>query len=264
MGKLKRMSSILLAVALVLTAFAVMQEKTQAAEKKVAVYVVSEITNPNRQPAEWQTEFYTYNKTGLLKSIKVATEKRTYTYNSNNRIVKYRYNDYIKYSYKNGKLSKATYPEISGLKITYSFNKSGLLSKEEKRRDGTTAYNKDISYKYDSAGRITSVSYSSDTGSDTIVLKYDKNGNLKSRSDKNAGGYYAWYRYTNTYSNGRLTKRVEKLKWSESATWQKGRTFQIKYKKIMVPKSLVKRVKKQQELILLGNTIDINSQLAAS
>ena len=187
---MKRLSSLLLAVALVLAAFAAMPEETQAAEKEVAVYVVSEMISILPDNSTSTPIVYTYTEKGLIKNKgeKDSYWKDKYTYNSDNRMKTFKEKSSTtpyKYYYKNGKLSKC---KIYNWTTKYSYNKAGLLNEEKMYLNTDGKVYGSASYKYDSNGCVTSVESFQNGMNAKYTFKYDDFGNIKNSVIKSDTG----------------------------------------------------------------------------
>ena len=253
MTKQKRVISIIMALLLVFGMFAVLPMKAEAASKKVTMYVVAE------HPGRGGTEYYTYYSNGLLKKISNSPTDvgaATYTYDRNNRVkTENGGSGVIKYSYKNGRISKSS--DINGT-WKYTYNRSGQLIKKVRKNQYGTSTDK---FKYDSKGRLTTFTNKQSNGKYTYIfnykkIRYNSRGQIKSYTIERDGNIKLPCRHKYTYKNGRIVKDL--CQNYVGGTWSQARmVITYKYKKIQVPASMVAKVKAQQHDILSPAPIGI-------
>lgn len=202
----------------------------EAAGKK-EVWVVDSKTS------EFDKYKYTYNKKGLL--VKDTCVK------SNGGIPSYEYvYSGTKISKEIGMLNGEKYYETQ-----YTYNKKGYLIKEtapgfaddyvEKYewKNGCCVKAPGVSLSYDKNGWITKID---DGNGPARIMAYDKQGYMLTDGEE---GRDAMEGRANTYKNGRLVRQAAV---DENGEEYAG-AYTYKYKKITVPASAVKKVKKQQE-----------------
>lgn len=268
-----RLACMILAAAVVFSMSAQIG-KTYAASKK-SVYVLSKVYYDKKAKANLY-ESYSYNSKGLVKKLAYGKSGQIYwkyKYDKKNRLaLSGRFvNDWMnnKYTYKNGKLVKFTgyYSEkfggkkkLAGNKASFKYNSkkqiksakvSGKLPDLETGATKKTSFT--IKYTYDKKGHVKKKYHPYPGDITTHYYTYDKKGNLiKDVTKHKEGNLVDEVTYECTYKNGRLVKRTE--------TWGDGEsTTQIfTYKKIKVPKKLVKTVKAQQWSFL---NFDLNNYM---
>lgn len=206
--------------------------RAEAAAKK-EVWVVDSKTS------EFDKFKYTYNSKGLL--VKDTCVK------SNGGIPSY------EYVYSGTKISKQI-QLLDGEKhgeIQYTYNKKGYLTKETSGSEDYAKYewkngccvkvsqeslSSVVSLSYDKNGWITKI----DTGTPPArVMTHDKQGYILTDGLE---GEDAMGGRANTYKNGRLVRQAE----IDANGEEYAGAYTYKYKKITVPASAVKKVKKQQ------------------
>jgi len=228
-----------------------------ATKKKVNVIKNMKVVVPCTDYDEVSTDSFSYNSVGLVKKVK-STEKHgdifyrskaTLTYKK--RVLKKMVEAYIEgasdkitIAFKadgKGRVGKKTVK--GGHPYKYTYDSKGHLKKITWRSDGWDCSYK---YKYDSKGRVTKIIYDDPSYADGIYrFKYDKHGQILKSWDAglHEKGKGDCYTHKNTYKHGRLVKKVVKRGSHVVET----RTYT--YKKVSVPKSLVKMVKGQQRVL---------------
>jgi len=215
------------------------------AESKSSVWVIDKVVTKYNEGAS--TDTVGYNAKGLVTSRKSITkgdgysEKylETYGYTSKNAfnkfVVQINGKKQATFTFKTnskGYTTKSVQKSSSGTKYvsTFKYDKKGQLK----------SANTDLSsygYKFDSKGRLSQMTVTADGDKSVFGYKYDSKGIItKSLYNKKTQTIYK-----NTYKNGRLAKQVAKD--SEGTAMY---TCKFTYKKVKVPKSLVKMVKAQQ------------------
>ena len=252
-----RVFCIMLAV-IVMLSMCARVDKVHAAGKKT-VYVVSK-TYTDAKSKNNVYEKVSYNSKGLMKKISYGVKGSVYwkyKYDKKNRVaLKAQFiNDWtnFKYTYKKGKLVKVAgyYSEkfggkkkLSGCTSTFKYNSKRLIKSEKVsgvRIDENKKTSFTIKYAYDKKGHVKRMYHPYPDNVTTHYYTYDKKGNLVKEVTKfKEGNEVEEVTYENTYKNGRLVKQVETYDTGESFT-----KF-FSYKKISVPKKLVKKVKTQQ------------------
>lgn len=233
---LKKLAVFALAVGMLLPVAApAVQAK---AEKKKEVWVLdTEACKYKNTSGDYEDSYknrYQYNKNGLLTVVKGNQSS-------------------MKYVYKGTKISKRLNTALSDsgsyvLDETYTYNKNGRLTKSVRASDSNyvTKYTwkdglciKDAlaytgsenDYFYDKNGWIIKLD-----SNGIWTTEYDKHGYIVSESSESAA-----YLYKNKYKDGRLASHTELNNGNESIVTT------YKYKKIKVPASRVKQVKRQQD-----------------
>jgi len=253
--------ALLLPLALIIAAMLVtslgligMTPDTAYAASKTKVWVVSKVKvsvpKSMQSDSNWSSTYkYSYNKSGLITSFKdnaksyyAGTNK--YTYDKKNRITGSSFKNSsgdqswsTKYVLdKKGRVQKA-----KGSKIAYKYNSKNQLVKYTNKYDAST-----IKYLYDKKNRLSHVKEPQGWVTDTYFI-YDENNQIQEIQSV-ADGETESIKLTNTYKNGRLVKQVIR---DNNGT--KIKTLSFTYKKISVPKSLVKRVRSQQNWVFLSH-----------
>lgn len=248
---------------------------SEAASKKVSIYVVSKVIS-NEGNIE-----YTYNTNGLIKTCSRQNTKYYYK----GKVLKKEVSSYTqntgdqksvtKYDKKGNVISiqeiNADGTIASSSKYTYKYNSKGNKVSEKRKQSGTVTT---IKYKYDKKGRLSKSignpytdSYTYDKNNNIIKLlitatghkasdfsrvynyKYDKYGyvtaiDIKESIDKASQTTSKNYKYSRD-KNGLITKCTIKVSGAE-ASGKSSITKKYKYKKITVPKSYEKTILKQQ------------------
>ncbi len=229
--KQKLTKKLLMAVLMIgiLFSAAVPEMQAEAAGKK-EVWVLDSKTS------EFEKYKYTYNRKGLL--IKDTCVK------SNGGIPSY------KYVYNGARIKKKV-EVLDGEKHSetqYTYNKKGYLAKgtqpgfddyveKYEWKNGCCVKASEVSLSYDKNGWITKI----DVGEGAArIMTYDKHGYMA--TDGLEGEDFKEGR-ANTYKNGRLVRQATLDENGEEYSI----AYTYKYKKITVPSSFVKKVKRQQE-----------------
>ncbi len=214
----------------ILVSAAVPATQAEAAGKK-EVWVVDSKTS------EFNKYKYTYNKKGLL--VKDTCVK------SNGGVPSY------EYVYNGTKISKEV-AILDGEKHSeskYTYDKKGYLVKittpgfiddnvaKYEWKNGRCVKAQGVLLSYDNNGWIKKIKYGSDPAR---VLTYDKHGYILTDGLE---GEDTMEGRANTYKNGRLVRQASV---DENGEEYSG-AYTYKYKKITVPASAVKNVKRQQE-----------------
>ena len=226
---------------------------TVMAAGKKTVYVLTSVTaKGNGEYGITNETKLSYNKKGLLSKATIPStslgwpaQKLKASYNSKGELTKVVLDDTTrvftrKYSYKSGKLQKQTYivKSSSGEKST-----SDLTYKWKGKTFTLTIKNSDtgetdsiITGKMNSKKRPLSLTmkYPGSSSVDKTKYQYDSKGFLKTINNGNTKTVFK-----NTVKSGRLKKS------NDGYT-----TYTLKYKKIKVPSSSVKKVTAQQNYIL--------------
>ena len=268
----KRIVGILLAVLACTAAFGLAVPVRAA--KKETVYVVKR-TYSGKKVKDHIYETFVYRADGLLKSgTRGGMEKMQYSYDEQKRIILYKssFNEWHNYNYSydsKGRLVRidSDYTNISdgshaydGLNTRYTYDSKGRVIKEVTTGKG---YDYDaekvanvkytITYTYSAKGLLKEEKHtraiSGKKFTSTTTYSYDAKNNLKKATYKEKG-YSSSTKYTNTYDkSGRLTKATKEIGKDETVDYGIETIF-YEYKKISVPKNLVKAVKAQQWQIL--------------
>ena len=170
---------------------------------------------------------YTYDSSSRLKSSKTWGERTSYTLDKMGRVV-------------------------AGDGVRFAYNSKGRLASDS----STYRYGKKA-YKYNSKGKLKSAVHNYING-DRLTSRssyhYDRRGSLAktistSKNLKSGKKSKATTKWTNTYKNGLLVKAAGRVKpaW-RSISWPWIITY--KYKKVSVPRALVKMVRAQQFAIV--------------
>ena len=216
------------------------------ASGKKAVYVITKTVTkyPDGHKA---VSTYKYNSKGLLAketgvdygSDSTLKSETKYTYDKKPALKKEVFKSDLlsgSITYKsNGKgwVVKAS-DGISpfGDTTTYKYNKKGQLT--QSNEDGTKSR-----YSYDKKGNLIKITEGSGSKKSVIQFKYDKKNNLVRQTVKGLLDT----KYKNTYKSKRLKKQVA------TDSDKSKRTIVYSYKKVSVPKNLVKMVNAQQAAI---------------
>lgn len=219
-------------MAIMLVSAAVPTVQAEAAIKK-EVWVLDSKTS------EFDKYKYTYNSKGLL--VKDTCVK------SNGGIPSY------EYVYSGTKISKKA-EVLDGEKhseVQYTYNKKGYLTKSKEAmpdsaddytekyewKNGCCVKTSGVSLSYDKNGWITKIE---DGNGPARIMTYDKHGYMFTDGVE---GEDTVEGRVNTYKNGRLVRQASLDQNGEEYAG----AYTYKYKKITVPASAVKKVKRQQE-----------------
>ena len=223
-----------------------------AATKK-SIYVVSSMTVKTTTSGYSNTEKITfkYTKNGLLKSY----EGDNYTSGSfkydgkklkSSEIVR---GDGVpskcKYTWKNGKLTKSR-DSNNYTTVKYKYNKKGLITKLTATSDYSTNPVYEMTYTYNKKKHVTKEHIG--------VTDYKYTYNSKGRLTKYTQGSTV-YTFKNTVKNSRVTKIVKKIKGNSDYKV----TITIKYKKLSVPSTYVKLIKKQRNYVLMDQGYNVRA-----
>jgi len=205
---------------------------TAAAGKQI--WVVSKVTSASSDD-EALTFKYAYTKQGLLKKITNVTykEANTFAYDARNRFKSMNFYGW-KTAFtcdKKGRVSKTKDKKP----VKYTYDAKGYLKKYVSTAQTST-------YTYDKKGRLAKLvmqGYATQGYRDVYKYTYDEFGQLKSVK----GAEKATIQ--NTYDeSGRLAMQTVKSGGSETI-------LTYSYKRVTVPKKLVKQVKAQQKSVYL-------------
>jgi len=220
-------------------------DQAQAASKK-SVYVVKSITTKTAYGSIKTT--HSYNSKGLLTKRK-GDDKTLQKYKYKGKKLMTFWADggngaptNLSYKYKNGKLKSNT-DTLNGISHKFKLNSKGKVKKMTTAWSSTSSSS--TTYKYNGKGYLKSYKYST-WKNIAEKYSYDSKGNVKkSTSYMNDNPSQSTVTtYKNTYKSGRLVKVVKKDEYGNKTT------AKITYKKIKVPSSYKKLVKKQQKNIL--------------
>ncbi len=246
----RRMKRFITAVsALVLIAcLAVLPAGAQAASKKKSVYVISSISVT--EGGKKTTIKPTYRTDGLLKKLKREftdeTWNETFTYGKKGRIQKH-----------TEKVLSGSHKGM-GTTIEYTWKGGRLTKKVELYSEGDSGT---TTYTYDPKGRIASSSNGFEVMKYTYKkghvvkaegdhIKYsatlDPKGNVKKWNRKYDGQKIGYDSANITYKSGSANKVTRTFKANPMQEKEQKQTFQFKYKKISVPKSLANIIADQQ------------------
>ena len=174
-------------------------------------------------------EIYAYDKKNHLKSITRKEDGKTFA------TITYKLD-------KKGRAVKSTYKPIKGGSYTngvYKYDSKGRLLQHRSLLSGNELYFKDT-YSYDAKGRIKAIVEKHEEAlGGTHTFTYDSKGNIVKDEVKYVDGSSDAITYKNIYKNGRL----KKVTVNESGD---KKTTTYTYKKVSIPKSLVKMVQSQQ------------------
>lgn len=265
--KKRSLLSALLVLLMVMSFILLPARQAEAASKKT-VYVLTGINFITEEGEKIPVHKYSYNKKGMLKSgvRGHGTVKMKYTYDKKGRLKTYqtKLNEWQvrKYTYnKKGKISKVdtTYLDAStnkfaydGFHSVYKFNSkkqvvqetaAGSVWDEEQEKSVKVTY--DIRYSYDKKGRLAG-KINKTTG-DSLKITYDKKGSVGTTIYK-SGDYSETNISKNTYNKkGLLTRMEENVEDSNGDKLVNIYTYE--YKKMKVKKSMVKKIKAQQNAL---------------
>lgn len=223
----------------------------QAADK-TPVWVLTK-SNGQVFAGDWYNFSFDYYANGLLKrAVDYEGFARSFTYSKTGRLEKSTgaYSGdgvYASCTYehdKHGRVVKATGTRDGNKWIrSFSYDGNGRIKKSVETVSGS--FSETRQYAYDTQGRVRvekqNYKESSSSRSQTTIYSYDKRGGLVTAKYSNGGKT----EFKNTYSSGRLVKQNS----SGTGLAYKG-SVEYKYKKVMVPKSLVRLVKAQQRTLI--------------
>jgi len=251
---LRVFTCIAMAAALALTVSFAVAAATPAkafAGGKTSVWVIDKAVT--KYTGAKSTDTITYNKNGLVtchKSVTKGEDNYNETYSDN-------------YGYTSKSAFKKFIVKINGEKqgsFTFTLNSKGYVTKSVQKSTTTGnkyaytyKYNKKgqvssikskretFTYKFNSKGLLSQITMKSNEGDKSVFgYKYDSKGNLT----KGLYNKKTERTYKNTYKNGRLAKQV--VKGTDGTVMY---TCTYTYKKVKVPKSLVKMIKEQQGIL---------------
>ncbi len=258
-----------LMVLLMLMSFILFPARQAEAASKKTVYVLTGINYITEDGKTIPVHKYSYNKKGMLKSGTRGngTVKMKFTYDKKGRLKTYetKLNEWQvrKYTYnKKGKICKVdtTYLDGStrkfaydGFHSVYKFNSKKQVVKEtaagsvwDDKQEKSVKVTYDIRYSYDKKGRI--VEKVNKTTGDSVKITYDKKGSSGTMVYKSED-YTSTSKSKNTYNKkGLLTKMEENEEDSNGDKIVSVYTYE--YKKMKVKKSMVKKIKAQQEALM--------------
>lgn len=230
---------------------------TQAAT--ATVYVVSSSKETNKKAGMSVTTVYSTNENGLLTQEVIKQTSgditKTWTYDAKNRVTKWTASDGYSSATKTITVLKNGLPKKDVLKSSSSYGnwqpfsstyktKSGkVVSITRKYKGGSGTVKYQLKYKGKKLVTVKNLKYKNET-----TYAYDKKGNL-SKVVTMKGSTKVPIVHKNTYKSGRVTKRVSTVKSGHGSST----ITTFSYKKISVPKSMVKKVKAQQWAIVNGN-----------
>ena len=221
-------------------------EKAYASGAKQTVWVL--VKSKNEMEDLQYTSTYTYTKKGLVKKSKEVTvsdgerivQSGVLSYDSKGRPTGERSTYNGKANGQSaftldakGRVVKSVWRSTSGYTstMTYRYNAKGQLKGLKGNK-----------YRYDAIGDLTKVT---EPGLGSYYFEYDDKGNVVKRSWKYAGGVKELeYTYKNIYKGKRLMKVKRYSHMEDTPTLESTTVF--RYKKLSVPKSMVKLVKAQQ------------------
>ena len=191
------------------------------------------------------TDTISYTKNGLVKGYDNPYYDNSYTYDKKNRLKSvasvFDDNSTSKTSYKldkKGRVIKANkkYSDGDSSATTYKYDSKGRLVKTTSSRHWTK-------YFYDSKNRVKKVTDSDYTGAlnYTYTYTYNAKGDVVKAKTKSRDGSTVTDKYVNSYKNGHLVKVKQYNESNELML-----TYAYTYKKVKVPKSLVKMARAQQ------------------
>ena len=159
---------------------------------------------------------YTYNK-------KTALKKEVYDSDFTSGVITYKSNS------KGWVVKASDGPALLASITKYKYNKKGQLVQSDE--DGAKTR-----YSYDKKGNLATITEGSGAKKSVIKFKYDKKNNLVRETIKGQVDT----KFKNTYKKKLLKKQVA------TDTDKSKRTIVYSYKKVSVPKKLVKMVNSQQ------------------
>lgn len=254
--------SVLLVTGMIMTSVA----PVYAAGTKT-VYVVTSIKQNGKK-----MNTFSYDKNGRLKkaSLMRGMQKCEFTYNSKNRLAKYRrsFNEWCNFDYSynsKGRISKVrnyyTYTSngkyaYDGLISKYSYNSKGKVYKEVVKKGKKSYTNK---FTYNSKGQLTKAVINYPQRKGTYKYSYDKKKNV-CKVETEQDDWTGTDTYDNKYNSaGRLTKRVVTSVSGEDE--ESSITYTYTYKKMTVSSKYASVIKAQQWMLInegLNSKVNLN------